>query len=388
MFLNYDWLEECGLEPPETLDEFIAAMKAMQDNDLAEHPIGGSYGTENPCKYILNAMGYLGANAYGSNICLRNGQVVLPIADREVFGEYLKIMNQLYEEELIHPDFFTMDQSTTSAFLAEGTGAITQAAFIYDSDYTKYWAATPLTSEWNDTPQWNGGNTVTVGGAVVTSACEYPEAAVKFLDWVYREYKEGEYLGSNYRLSIVGYEEDDDPSLFYNQPKEHTPEGRYWYSEYVNNIDSYANLNDFLYKHITIWQNSTIGFDTLSFIPDHPYYDDGIDWAAVEDPASQRHTHEKLTAAGDYAWRIAVETGLVPYVVETYPNNVFLDEATATAMTDLRVAFNEYATQEIAKFITGARPLTDDELTKYFDTMDSLGAQEYVQTYADYYASK
>ena len=65
-------------------------------------------------------MGYLGANAYGSNICLRNGQVVLPIADREVFGEYLKIMNQLYEEELIHPDFFTMDQSTTSAFLAEG----------------------------------------------------------------------------------------------------------------------------------------------------------------------------------------------------------------------------------------------------------------------------
>ena len=83
-----------------------------------------------------------------------------------------------------------------------------------------------------------------------------------------------------------------------------------------------------------------------------------------------------------------METGLVPYVVETYPNNVFLDEATATAMTDLRVAFNEYATQEIAKFITGARPLTDDELTKYFDTMDSLGAQEYVQTYADYYASK
>ena len=152
-FVNYDWLEQCGLEVPETLDEFIDTMTTFKEKGLAEYPIGGSWTTENPSVYILNALGYTGAVGKGFSICLRDGEVVLPYADRERFGEYLKVMNQLYEEGLIHRDFFTMDYATTSAELAKGTGFITQAPFVYTSDYTQYWAAMPLTSEWNDTPQ-------------------------------------------------------------------------------------------------------------------------------------------------------------------------------------------------------------------------------------------
>ena len=48
---------------------------------------------------------------------------------------------------------------------------------------------------------------------------------------------------------------------------------------------------------------------------------------------------------------------------------------------------DEYAKQEMAKFVTGKRALTEAELENYFSTLESLGAKEYVQAYADYYKS-
>ena len=40
---------------------------------------------------------------------------------------------------------------------------------------------------------------------------------------------------------------------------------------------------------------------------------------------------------------------------------------------------------ETAKFITGGRPI--EELGDYFDQMDALGAQEYIQIHQDYFDS-
>ena len=45
----------------------------------------------------------------------------------------------------------------------------------------------------------------------------------------------------------------------------------------------------------------------------------------------------------------------------------------------------EEVLKELAKSVIGTRPLS--ELDDYFAEMDKLGAAEYVQYYADYYAS-
>lgn len=42
--------------------------------------------------------------------------------------------------------------------------------------------------------------------------------------------------------------------------------------------------------------------------------------------------------------------------------------------------------QEIAKFVTGARDLS--EIDDYFNELQKLGADEYVGYYADYYAAQ
>ena len=62
-----------------------------------------------------------------------------------------------------------------------------------------------------------------------------------------------------------------------------------------------------------------------------------------------------------------------------------MDSATMEHANNLLIVVREYAAQESAKFVTGARPL--DELNAYFDEIEKLGALEYVKIYQDYYSS-
>ena len=107
-FINYEWLERAGLETPTTLDEFVDMLRAFKKFGGDVTPMGGSWTAENPLLILLNAFGYMTESAIGMDIALRNGEIVLPVADREVYGEYLKLLNQLYTEGLIHKNFFTM----------------------------------------------------------------------------------------------------------------------------------------------------------------------------------------------------------------------------------------------------------------------------------------
>lgn len=383
-FINYDWLEECGLEIPTTLEDFIDVMRIFKEKGYAEYPIGGSVKSANPARYILNAIGYLGANANANNICLRDGDVVaLPMADRERFGEFLKIMNQLYTEGLIHPDFYTMDAATTNAVLAEGAGLICQAPFVYTTSYAEYWAATPLTSEWKDTPNAALTPKATLGKVVVTSSCEDIELALKFIDFMYDpEPNEGGTY--NYDLMFNGpITEYDVENWGYGQELVALEDGSLKFKSYIDNTANYSSYNEFANQQIQVWNNGVIGFDGDSYIDAEIINDK--DYTVYDDCSQFRHT--ELADNQEYCWRVAIQEIVYPLGEDKYPSYVFFDVETTNELTDCLTSMKEYATQEIAKFVTGARPLTDEELSDYFDTLDSLGAQEYVKAYADYYES-
>lgn len=375
-FINYDWLEECNLPVPTTLDEFIDTMRTFKEKGLCDYPIGGSYASTTPCEYILNAFGYLGSNGNGNNICLKNDEVVYPIYDRETFGDYLKVMNQLYEEELIHPDFYTMDSTTTSAAMAEGTGFVAQAPFVYISTYNEYWGALPLTSQWNDTPQWSVWG-LSTGGIVITSACEEPELAAKFVDFWFTD--------DHYYKSLNGplVEETD---LHYGMVK-----GKYsdenldlQYIDYDENPDAYVNQSDYLKKKIQIWSSGNFGYSDASYTDPANGYPGEPDPEQYEDPSVLRH---ELTDR-ETTWRVGLMTTAGQYTTtDLFPNAVYFDPDTSIELSNISTAVWEYANQEIAKFVTSARPLTDEELNNYFDTLESLGASEYLQAHKDYYES-
>lgn len=98
-----------------------------------------------------------------------------------------------------------------------------------------------------------------------------------------------------------------------------------------------------------------------------------------------RKDSEGLCPSIDHHYMSAIAYTLLPYTTseDMYPGNVYLDADTAVEAGNLKVMIEEYASKETAKFVTGARSL--DEIDAYFDELDALGAQRYVEIYKDYY---
>ena len=107
----------------------------------------------------------------------------------------------------------------------------------------------------------------------------------------------------------------------------------------------------------------------------------------VSDPAIQSDLRKQTTSDGEMHFRSALEDTMVPYVTKDMPITIYYDADTAARVNYLFTLVREYSTQESAKFITGRRPLTTEELDKYFDELDRLGAAEILQITKNYYES-
>lgn len=390
-FINYDWLEEAGLETPDTLDEFVDMLRAFKKRGDDVIPMGGSYASNNPGLIILNSLGYITEDANGMSIALRNGKPVLPAADREAYGEYLKVMNTLYTEKLIHQDFYTMDASATSAiFAANRVGYMTVAPFVVTANFGSWWGATALTSDFNDTQLWPAGTShLAPGNCVISAKSKNIELAVAFMDWLYEE------TAMNYNLSTNGpaatqteYIYDDKVTGFTINEENFLPA----WPDFENNKSSYSSKNDFIGKEVYLWGytivgrgNSTLGTnkDALQYgyTPDeivNPYPD-------VSAEGIQGELRAQTTNDGEMNFRAALEDTMVPYVTHEMPVIIYYDEDTAERVNYLMTLVREYATQETAKFVTGRRPLS--EIDQYFDELDRLGAKEIVEITSEYYDS-
>ena len=376
-FLNYDWLEEADLEVPKTLDDFTNVLREFKKRGDDIYPLAGGMATLNPCAYILNAFGYGTTKADGLSITLRNGEVVLPAADKEVWPEYLKLMNTYYNEGLIHPDFYTMDKDTIKALASSGkNGFMMQAPFVYTTEFTEWWGAVPLTSEYNDTAFWPTANVVKAGNFVVSADCEEPELALAFADWFYEIAEEPMY--GNYLMSLNGPLASQTDILFGLEGcivDEET--GARTYLDYEKVKDSYASKNDYLADKVHLWASGNLGYADATKIG-YGHLDSGKDLAAMRDD---------FAYSGEVHFRTAMYDTVVPYVQDSYPYNVYFDAEKTNELADIKVAFSDYIKQETAKFVTGAKPINDEELSKYFAELEKLGVYDYVQAYADYYDS-
>lgn len=377
-FLNYDWLEEEKLKVPATLDEFLNVLRKFKERGDNIIPIGGSYNSNNPCMYILNAFGYNTTDAKGLTVALRDGKVVLPVADREAYGEYLTTMNTIYKEGLIHPDFFTMDSTTANAVISEDrTGFLAQAPFVFTTNFSQWWGALPLISEYNSEAFWPvSSSAVTAGSFVVSANCENPELAMAFADWFFKS------DASNYYYAVNGPKATD-TDLLYGEVRGYVEDEAGNIAKFLDveeNPDLYPTKNDFLKKKVQLFGFKALGVGKSDGYADEP------STAGLEDPSVLR-THEAiLNNGGEMHFRVAMQETLCKYTVtEGFPSYVYLDAATQEQATNLLTVIKEYAEQETAKFITGARSL--DELNAYFDEIERLGALEYVKIYQDYYDS-
>lgn len=134
--IRQDWLENLGLQPPKTLDEFYNVLKAFTENDPDQNGKNDTYGMV-VSKYNLPwemIQVWFGApNKWGVGA---DGKLVPDHMTKE-YMDALQFFKKLYDEKLVNEDFAVMDPAKWGDPLINGqTGVV-----LAEADAVVSWEA-------------------------------------------------------------------------------------------------------------------------------------------------------------------------------------------------------------------------------------------------------
>lgn len=201
--IRKDWLDELGLEIPETIDEWETVLKAFKEKKGATAPLGLS-----SLDVLLKYKAFMGAFNVDYNYYVDNRKVVYGPTDRpEQFKAFLTLMNKWYNEGLLDKNVATSDSKIFDAnFLNDKIGATVGFA---GSGMGKYIAAKKDDPKFNlvatKYPVMKKGEVAEFGqldnayhtgnsAAAINSKSENKALAIRLLDYLYSE--EGSRLAS------------------------------------------------------------------------------------------------------------------------------------------------------------------------------------------------
>ena len=376
---NMKSLELLGIEMPTTLDEFTDALYAWKDADPYgkgddNYPFASCDSLGNGTMFLLSAFGFV-SGGKGNTLALRNGEVVY-VAYEDAFGEYLKLFHSYFSDGIVTPDFYTIDGTQYNAMIADSKILFmgTYAPYVRIKEpadaFKDYWVATPLTSEWNDTPVAGRSKGLILNGYVLSADIKYPEAAMRLADFFFTEEnsilcRNGPYKDSEdtYGLFDEGWHLEGNAiyygSLTLAEFNATTEKPRRNQLFICANNESVGITSDY-------YQN----FNAVSMMK---YYL-GEGW------------HEVVynMDSGDDHYKAAISQSIMQYATpRLFASAFYFDEATSYRIADLQTLINDYAANEIAKFVTGIRDL--NEFDAFRAELKSLGVEEYIQYYADAY---
>lgn len=335
-WVNQTWLDNLGLEVPETADELIEVLRAFKEKDANgngdpndEIPL-----TERDWPTLLKAYsgswGLLKQMDYNLNV--DNGKVDLWMTD-DRYKEMLMFLNQLYTEGLIDNTVFTQKGSEFVAKMGAGSVGMfhNQASDPFAAYKDDYIGIAPIAGSTGDRLTNAGPVARDFGTFAITSNNEYPEATIRWLDHFFSE--EGSIF---FRYGVEGetfnYMEDGSP-------------------QYTEGI-----LNDERGLGVTIGQ----------FTP----------WPGGGSP--QYVTLKNASAINPPEVQAAQES-LSPHMPDAIYGAPVFDENTAKEVDTLRQDIDTYFDESSAKFITGA--IGFDQWDDYVSTLESMNLDELENIY-------
>ena len=374
-FIDTNYMEAAGFEKsPETLDEFIDMLRAIKQLNPADfgvdeiYPFVATVGRER--EVIRNAFGWIGGDPVSPAWDAQEKNVTIPCAD-EKYADFLEVMNTMYTEGLIHPDFLTMDVMTARALYAEGKVAVLADSAPYVSrpqDFQNYIALTPLSSNWCEEGVVQMSPAYYMYGwydVYISANTEYPELCMRLLDYLYSPEgsvyaRDGVPEGSEDSLGMIdGFTVDENGIVQYLDVEN-------------GNFESYVTYHDGIGMGIEgrvpclLTQQEMCGYEN----PGYPGEED-LD----------------LTN-GDQNYRYLCYEAHKDHMVAGLPSAMYMDEETSARYSDLATVIGNYVNEESAKFIVGQRSL--DEVDQFFEELQDLGIEEYEEivqnAYADFVA--
>lgn len=203
LYINKKWLDKLGLAIPSTTEEFKAVLQAFKEQDpngnglpdevgisvVADGSNAASGGA--PFDSWFGAFGLITNDSVAQyrNIIVKDGKVAFAAVQPE-YKEAIKYFNELWNAGLIDVESFTQDNAMWSAKLKNPETRTVGAfhawrgtAFRLNNEDDEYVIMPPLTGPDGDClyPQYYFG-VQERGSCVITSACENPDLAMRWLD--------------------------------------------------------------------------------------------------------------------------------------------------------------------------------------------------------------
>ena len=387
MYINKDWMDACGItELPTTLDEYLEVLRTFKEKDpmgLGENNIPLIGNQEKDKTFVWNALGFHGTatQAYGTSFDLKDNQLVLPCYTEEA-KEFITFYNTLYNEGLISPDYFTLDQTAARGLMASGVcGVLGDSTLAAIGDAWSSWIAlSPLTSDVNDVAVASFNPGYSVGQLYASAYTEHPEVLARIVDYMYSDegalyYNYGPMKGTEETLGMVD-------GWYYDENNRITTD------KVVNG--EFTDISEYAYQYIKSYSSAPGRFDH--------YSQTAAAMAGIEFPGKEMTIVDKLTGAeipslimdvytddnNDGHWRITQSEAMIDHLTAVRLPDVYLTAEQNQRVADLSTVINDYVTAESAKFIVGTRPLS--ELDAYFEELKSLGIEEYIAIYQEAYA--
>lgn len=210
LIIRDDWLEELGLEMPETIDEWTEVLRAFKSKSGVKSPLVISMGA-------FDAGCFVGAYNTYNGLYVDNGKVKYGPLD-DSYKDFIVKMNEWYKEGLLDRDFASLESSVIQSNMLNGFSGVAYGscgssigkwmAAAPDSKFSVTGAKYPVLKK-GDTPEFGQYQNPVVGKfAVISRDCKNPELCKKILDYGYSE--EGQMLfnfgieGESYTM-VDGY---------------------------------------------------------------------------------------------------------------------------------------------------------------------------------------
>lgn len=204
LMMRADWLEELGLEAPETIAEWENVLEQFKEKKSTGAPLIAAY-------YEL--IYFAGAFGATTDFYVDNGTV--KYSPMEVnFRDYMETMNRWYKKGLIDKNFALLDGQMRNSSILNGTSGATFGAgggglgnYLNSKSGEKYDLTAvkfPVLNK-GDKPMFGNYNPPysSINAAAITGKCSDVNLAVRFLDYSYSE--EGAML-NNFGIEGESYE--------------------------------------------------------------------------------------------------------------------------------------------------------------------------------------
>ncbi len=339
VWINSAWLQQLGLEMPKTLDELTAALVQMQSADLN--------GNHKPDEIPADLIGvfemrfllpYFGIVADDYNLARQPDGTLVFAPDLPAYRSFIELLHDWFDKGILSPEAFTnmhsaqamntRERATASGLLVSPTPFTHVPAEAVNQYEALLMPGPDGTIRWRDFL----GN-VWTGCFAVTSSCENPGEALRWVDALYGE--EGALL------AFAGKEGED--YVFKEDGK------------WIFASDTAQGINDIRASSIIYTGIPVPGLFPGDFI-------ESVDSAADQHVFSEYHRVRAVSERVSEPFALSAE-----------------EQARASELSTTLV---ELVDSGIARFATGEVELTDENYAAWLDSLHAAGSDELVSLFA------